>query len=154
VTAARPDGGRRQRARRQGPGAVLVALLLTGRLAAAEAPPTVIQEEVLVDDDTVRVTLLIFPPGSASAEHVGLDPELGIVIEGELTLLTPTGREVLGPGAVRWLPALVPHDARNEGALPLKLGVVLTQRSGMAVALARGSDRGIGGARRSNRFPG
>jgi mannose-6-phosphate isomerase-like protein (cupin superfamily) len=29
---------------------------------------------------------------------------------------------------VRWLPALVPHDARNEGAVPLKLWVVLVKR--------------------------
>ena len=83
---------------------------------------------MLVDNDTVRVALLVFPPGSASGEHVGLDPELGIVLEGELTLLTAGGREVLGPGQVRWLPALVPHDARNEGSLPLKLWVVLVKR--------------------------
>ena len=37
-------------------------------------------------------------------------------------------RDVLGPGAVRWLPALVPHDARNESTLPLKLWVVLVKR--------------------------
>jgi quercetin dioxygenase-like cupin family protein len=82
----------------------------------------------VIDNDSVRVALLTFPPGSASGEHVGLDPELGIVLEGELTLLTASGREVLGPGAVRWLPALVPHDARNEGARPLKLWVVLVKR--------------------------
>ncbi len=81
-----------------------------------------------MDNESVRVSLLVFPPGAASGEHVGLDPELGIVLEGELTLLTPAGREVLGPGSVRWLPALLPHDARNEGPLPLKLWVVLVKR--------------------------
>ena len=80
--------------------------------------PGAIEEQVLVDNDAVRVALLVFPPGSASGEHVGLDPELGIVLEGELTLLTAAGREVLGPGQVRWLPALVPHDARNEALCP------------------------------------
>jgi mannose-6-phosphate isomerase-like protein (cupin superfamily) len=54
---------------------------------------------------------------------------MGIVVEGELTLETPSGREVLGPGAVKWLPALTPHDARNEGTTPLKLWVVLFKRS-------------------------
>jgi quercetin dioxygenase-like cupin family protein len=121
----------------RGPGrhaAVVVAVVLAlaialgARLATAQAPGGAIEEQVLVDNDTVRVTLLVFPPGSASGEHVGLDPELGIVLEGELTLLTPAGREVLGPGQVRWLPALVPHDARNEGSLPLKLWVVLVKR--------------------------
>jgi quercetin dioxygenase-like cupin family protein len=105
-----------------------VALTLAGRLAVAQATGDPIEEQVLVDNDTVRVALLVFPPGSASGEHVGLDPELGIVLEGELTLLTAAGREVLGPGAVRWLPALVPHDARNEGSSPLKLWVVLVKR--------------------------
>jgi quercetin dioxygenase-like cupin family protein len=128
VTGTRLGGSRRRRVRWHGTVAVLVTLLLAGRLAAGQAPTAAIQEQVLVDNDTVRVTLLVFPPGSASGEHVGLDPELGIVVEGELTLLTAAGREVLGPGAVRWLPALVPHDARNEGTRPLKLWVVLVKR--------------------------
>ena len=106
----------------------LLALVLSVQLAAAQATGAAVTEQVLVDNDTVRVALLVFPPGAASGEHVGLDPELGIVLEGELTLLTAGGREVLGPGAVRWLPALVPHDARNEGAVPLKLWVVLVKR--------------------------
>jgi quercetin dioxygenase-like cupin family protein len=108
--------------------AVVVALAFAGRPGSAQPPGGLIQEQVLVDNDTVRVALLIFPPGSASGEHVGLDPELGIVLEGELTLVTPAGREVLGAGSVRWLPALVPHDARNEGPQPLKLWVVLVRR--------------------------
>ena len=108
--------------------AVLVALVLSAQLAAAQVTGSGVTEQVLVDNDTVRVALLVFPAGAASGEHVGLDPELGIVLEGELTLLTAGGREVLGPGAVRWLPALVPHDARNEGAVPLKLWVVLVKR--------------------------
>ena len=108
--------------------AVILALALTARPVTAQAPGGAVEEQVLVDNDSVRVVLLVFPPGSASGEHVGLDPELGIVVEGELTLLTPAGREVLRPGQARWLPALVPHDARNEGSLPLKLWVVLVKR--------------------------
>ena len=106
---------------------VLVILALSAQLSA-ESTGGAVTEQVLVDNDTVRVALLVFAPGAASGEHVGLDPELGIVLEGELTLLTGGEREVLGPGAVRWLPALVPHDARNEGAVPLKLWVVLVKR--------------------------
>jgi quercetin dioxygenase-like cupin family protein len=107
---------------------VVLGMVLAVRLAAAQVPATAVQEQVLVDNDTVRVSLLLFPPGAASGEHVGLDPELGIVLEGELTLLTAEGREVLGPGSVRWLPALVPHDARNEGSVALKLWVVLVKK--------------------------
>jgi quercetin dioxygenase-like cupin family protein len=114
---------------RRGPALVaLAALALSAQLAEAQATGGGVTEQVLVDNDTVRVALLVFPPGAASGEHVGLDPELGIVLEGELTLLTAGGREVLGPGAVRWLPALVPHDARNESTVPLKLWVVLVKR--------------------------
>lgn len=111
------------------------AALLAGLLLLAAATPAraqdsrgVIEERVALDNDEVRVGFLTFPPGSASGEHVGLDPELGIVLEGELTLVTPAGREVLGPGAVRWLPALTPHDARNEGTRPLRLWVVTPKR--------------------------
>ena len=128
MSAARSHGPRPRRAGCTAVVAIAAALVLAGRLAGAQAPGNAIQEQVLVDNDTVRVALLVFPPGSASGEHVGLDPELGIVLEGELTLLTPAGREVLGPGSVRWLPALVQHDARNEGSQPLKLWVVLVKR--------------------------
>ena len=107
---------------------LVVTLAVVARLAGAQAPGAGIEEQLLLENDTVRVALLLFPPGSASGEHVGLDPELGIVLEGELTLVTPAGREVLGPGAVRWLPALVTHDARNEGSVPLKLWVVLVKK--------------------------
>jgi mannose-6-phosphate isomerase-like protein (cupin superfamily) len=107
---------------------LVVGLALAVRLVSAQAPASAVQEQVLVDNDTVRVALLLFPPGSASGQHIGLDPELGIVLEGELTLITPDGREVLGPGSVRWLPALVTHDARNEGLVPLKLWVVLVKK--------------------------
>jgi uncharacterized cupin superfamily protein len=49
---------------------------------------------------------------------------MGIVVEGELTLVTDAGSEVLRPGAARWLAALTPHDARNEGDRPVRLWVV------------------------------
>lgn len=109
--------------------ALATALLgLPAAPAPGQAPPGRIEEQVALDNESVRVVLLTFPPGSASGRHSGLEPELGIVIEGELTLVTDAGREVLRPGAVRWLPGLVPHDARNEGDLPLKLWVVLCKK--------------------------
>lgn len=128
ISARRESAGRRGLRHGVAVAVAILALSATARPASAQTPTGAIQEQVLVDNDTVRVVLLVFPPGSASGEHVGLDPELGIVLEGELTLLTPAGREVVGPGQVRWLPALVPHDARNEGALPLRLWVVMVKR--------------------------
>jgi quercetin dioxygenase-like cupin family protein len=107
---------------------LVAGLLLAGPPVAAQVPGAGVQEQVVVDNETVRVSLLVFAPGTASGEHVALDPELGIVLEGQLTLVTAAGREVLGPRAARWLPALVPHDARNEGTVPLRLWVVVVKR--------------------------
>jgi uncharacterized cupin superfamily protein len=59
---------------------------------------------------------------------VGLEPELGMVIEGELTLVTDAGPEVLPAGSARWLPALTPHDARNDSDRPVRLWVVIFKR--------------------------
>ncbi len=108
--------------------ALILALALAWRAGGAQAPGAGIEEQLILENDTVRVALLTFQPGSASGEHMGLDPELGIVLQGQLTLVTPDGREVLGPGGARWLPALVNHDARNEGTVPLKLWVVLVKK--------------------------
>jgi quercetin dioxygenase-like cupin family protein len=108
--------------------AVLALLLLLAGPATAQAPAPPISEHVALENDAVRVSLLTFPPGAASGRHSGLEPELGMVIEGELTLVTDAGREVLPAGAARWLPALMPHDARNESDRPLRLWVVVFKR--------------------------
>ena len=50
--------------------AVLVALVLSAQLAAAQVTGSGVTEQVLVDNDTVRVVLLVFPPGAASFEQL------------------------------------------------------------------------------------
>lgn len=105
--------------------AVLVAL--TTSAADAQLPPVAVPQVVL-DTDAVRVVQYTFPPGAASGRHVGLEAELGIVVEGEITLVTDQGVEVLGPGTAHWLPPLVPHDVRNETDRPVKLWVVFLKR--------------------------
>jgi quercetin dioxygenase-like cupin family protein len=111
-------------------GWILVACGAAGAAAplAAQEPSGTIESRVVMENDSVQVAVLAFPPGSASGRHVGLDPELGIVLEGELTLVTDAGKEVMRPGTARFLPALVPHDARNEGDRPVKLWVVFLKR--------------------------
>jgi len=109
--------------------ALTLALLgLPAGSARGQAPQGRIEEYVALDNDSVRVVLLTFPLGAASGRHSGLEPELGLVVEGELTLVTDAGREVLGPGTARWLPSLVPHDARNEGDRPVKIWVVFCKK--------------------------
>ena len=60
-----------------------VTLLPPTEVAVADRPA--ISEHLALENDTVRVTLLTLPPGAASGRHSGLEPELGMVIEGELT---------------------------------------------------------------------
>jgi quercetin dioxygenase-like cupin family protein len=107
---------------------LLTAALLLAVPAAGQAPAPPITEHLALENEAVRVTLLTLPPGAASGRHVGLEPELGMVIEGELTLVTDSGSEVLRAGSARWLPARTPHDARNESDQPVRLWVVLFKR--------------------------
>jgi quercetin dioxygenase-like cupin family protein len=104
----------------------IAALLAAG--ARAERPEPAIQEHVALDNDSVRIALVTFPPGSSSGLHLNTEPEIGIVVEGELTLITRAGKEVLGPGAVRWLAPITAHDARNETGRPLKIWALNLKR--------------------------
>jgi quercetin dioxygenase-like cupin family protein len=74
------------------------------------------------------VTLLTFAPGGATGRHQGIESEIGIVAEGELTVESPTGRQSLGPGAVYWMPGLTPHDVRNESGRSAKLWDIFLKR--------------------------
>ena len=74
--------------------------------------------QTILENASVRVALLTFVPGGATGRHQSIESEIGIVIEGELTVESPTGRQKLGPGGVYWMPGLTPHDVRNEGGAP------------------------------------
>jgi quercetin dioxygenase-like cupin family protein len=100
---------------------LIVALVLFGGVAGSRAWGHEITDVTVLDNETVEVILLTFPPGSVSEMHANPEPELGIILEGELTVITPDGREVLGPGAVKFLAPLTPHEARNEGTTPVKM---------------------------------
>ncbi|MBI4841250.1 MAG: cupin domain-containing protein [candidate division NC10 bacterium] len=108
--------------------ALIVAGLLFGCLLAARASADEIDDKVVLDNQSVQVVLLTFPPGSVAEQHVNPEAELGIILEGQLTLITPNGREVLKPGAVRWLPPGTPHESRNEGKAPVKMWALLLKR--------------------------
>ena len=68
------------------------------------------ESQVILENPSVRVTVLTFAPSGATGRHQGIEAEIGIVIEGELTVEGPTGRQVLRPGGVYWMPGLTPHD--------------------------------------------
>ena len=104
-------------------GCALVALAAGAGAAPAGAQPAppAVQEQLALDNACVRVALLTFPPGVGSGLHMNAEPELGIVVSGELTLITRRGKERLGPGQVAYLEPLTVHDAINEGTAEVKL---------------------------------
>ena len=102
----------------------IVAAVLMPYPSVAQAPAP----EVIVDNASVRVTVRTFVPGTGSGRHQGIEPEVGVVAEGELMLESPLGRSVVRQGGAYWLPGLTPHDTRNEGARPAKLFEVFLKR--------------------------
>ena len=103
--------------------AVLVGLLAPG-LAQAQAPAS----QVVLENPSIRVTVLTFVPGGATGRHQGIEAETGLVIEGELTVESPTGRQSLRPGSAYWIPGLTPHDVRNESSRPAKMWDIFLKR--------------------------
>jgi quercetin dioxygenase-like cupin family protein len=109
-------------------GVLVGAVLSLGGVPDVRASGEDIRDQTVLDNESIEVVLLTFPPGSVSEQHTNPQPELGIILEGELTLITPNGREVLKPGAVRWLPPLTPHEARNEGTIPVRMWALMLKR--------------------------
>jgi hypothetical protein len=50
------------------------------------------------------------------------------VVEGALTVESPTGRQQLALGGVYWMPGLTPHDVRNESGRPARLWDIFLKR--------------------------
>ena len=95
-------------------------------LSVAEAqPPT---PRVVLDNPSVLVTVTTLPPGTGTGRHQGIEPEVSIPVDGEVTLESPLGRVSLGPGSAYWLPGLTPHDTRNEGSRPARVFEIFLKR--------------------------
>ena len=87
--------------------AVTLAVTLFPLVAPAQAPAS----RVVFENESIRVTVLTFAPGGATGRHVGLEPEIGITVEGELVPGEP-GRAAGPDPRVRVLGA-GPHPARR-----------------------------------------
>jgi quercetin dioxygenase-like cupin family protein len=107
---------------------VAAGLLVAGTLSPIGAAAQMPASQVILENPSVRVALLTFAPGGATGRHQSIESEIGIVLEGELTVESPTGRQRLGPGEVYWMPGLTPHDVRNEGGRPAKLWDIFLKR--------------------------
>jgi quercetin dioxygenase-like cupin family protein len=96
-----------------------VLLLADGAWSAHSTAPDT-QERVALENDTVKVGYLVYPPGASSGIHVNPEPEIGIVVEGELTLVTRQGKQVYKAGSVIHLEPGSGHIALNETRSPVK----------------------------------
>jgi mannose-6-phosphate isomerase-like protein (cupin superfamily) len=107
--------------------ALLIAILAIALSPGATAaqPPGV---QVILDNPSVRVTVVTLPPGGGTGRHQGIEAEVGIVVEGELTLESPLERMALRSASAYWLPGLTPHDTRNEGQRPARMLEILLKR--------------------------
>lgn len=74
------------------------------------------------------IELLALVPGEGTGQHSIVAGEIGIVVEGDVLLSSPSGRETLQAGKAFWLPGLTPHDIRNEGDRPAKVYVIAMKR--------------------------
>jgi quercetin dioxygenase-like cupin family protein len=92
--------------------------------ALAQAPAT----KVMFDNASVRAEVATFEPGSGTGLHSIVTPETGIVLEGEMTLDSPNGRQTIRAGEVFWVPGLTPHDLRNNSRAPAKVWGVFLKR--------------------------
>ena len=84
--------------------------------------------QVILENQSVRVVSVTYPPGSGTGRHQGIEAEVGIVVDGELTMESPQGRMSLRPGSAYFLPGLTPHDTRNESARPARTFEIFLKR--------------------------
>ena len=101
-------------------------LIVLGLLQPAQAQPPAPQ--VVLDNPSVQVTVTTLAPGTGTGRHQGIAAEVGLLIEGELTLESPLGRVSVKPGTAYWMPGLTPHDTRNEGSRPARLFEIFLKR--------------------------
>jgi quercetin dioxygenase-like cupin family protein len=94
-----------------------IVLSMAGPAVAHDADSAV----VALDNPSVLVSLVTLAAGTSTGIHMNPEPELIIVAEGELVLVTRHGKEVLKAGRVVFLRAGTGHEGRNESAQPVKL---------------------------------
>lgn len=108
--------------------ALVVIAVLAGTLSPVAARAQLPVSQVVLENPSIRITVLTFVPGGATGRHQGIEAEIGIVIEGELTVESPTGRQALRPGSAYWMPGLTPHDVRNESGRPARMWDIFLKR--------------------------
>ena len=98
--------------------------LLCNSVASGQAPSV----KVILDNPSIRVELTTFASDSGTGLHSIVTPEIGTVLEGEMSLESPLGRQTLRAGDVFWVPGLTPHDLRNTGRVPARVSSIFLKR--------------------------
>ena len=107
---------------------IAVLAIAAGALVPTQSSAQLPTSQVSLENQSIRVTLLTFAPGGATGRHQSIESEIGIVIEGDLTVESPTGRQQLAPGGTYWMPGLTPHDVRNQSGRPAKMWDIFLKR--------------------------
>jgi len=104
---------------------VLAAFLLLadGAWSAHGTGPDT-EERVVLENANAKIGFLIYPPGATSGIHINPEPEIGMVVEGELTLVTRAGKQVYKAGSAFYLDTGSGHIALNETKAPVKFWAV------------------------------
>ena len=102
----------------------LLVLLNAPAATTAELPTS----QVILENRSVRVSVTTLAPGTGTGRHQGIEAEVGIVVEGDVSVESPLGRTALRPGTAYWLPGLTPHDTRNEGRAPARFYEIFLKR--------------------------
>ena len=100
-----------------------ILLLADGAWSAHGGGPDT-QENVVLENANAKIGFLVYPPGATSGIHINPEPEIGMVVEGELTLVTRTGKQVYKAGSAFFLDTGSGHIALNETKAPLKFWAV------------------------------
>ena len=82
----------------------------------------------ILNTSAVYIEALTLVPGEGTGQHSIVPAEVGIVVEGDVILSSPEGRQVLQAGSAFELPGLTPHDIRNESSRPAKVYVIAVKR--------------------------
>jgi quercetin dioxygenase-like cupin family protein len=103
------------------------AAIAIGSLALPVDAPALSSNAILNTPD-IYIEAVTLAPGEGTGQHSIVPAEVGIVVEGDVILSSPQGREPLQIGKAFALPGLTPHDIRNEGNRPAKVYVIAVKR--------------------------
>jgi quercetin dioxygenase-like cupin family protein len=131
---------------------MLVVSSEEGRAVTAFGSVAMFQLEGSHTAGNLCLVLAETPPGAGPPPHVHRsDDELFLVLQGELSFLTPTGWVKTTPGTAVYMPRGVPHTFRNTGTTPSRHWA-LTSPSGFEQFYTRAAELFATGAANPDRL--